>query len=69
MKTIIKRQPEPHIDARILAYWLMFCRAPKRAELDADGMYDLSEIGSVRLEHQRLHRDTPYSVCKGIREE
>jgi hypothetical protein len=40
----------PGIDQHILAYWLMFCRAPRKAELDADGSYWLGEVGEVRTD-------------------
>lgn len=43
-------------------YWLMYARAPKKAEPDVDGMYDLSEIGPVR--EVKISRMTPYSVAE-----
>jgi hypothetical protein len=49
-------------DQHVLAYWLMFCRAPRKAEPDTDGMYDLSEIGEVR--ELKINRLTPYSIAE-----
>jgi hypothetical protein len=59
---IVKHQPEPDIDAFILALWLMFCRCPRRPEPDFDGHYDLGDIGSTV--EKNWHRLTPYSVAK-----
>jgi hypothetical protein len=56
------------VEAHIWALFLMWGRAPRKTEPDETGAYDLSEIGEVRLQDQRLKRDTPYSICRGIRE-
>ena len=61
MNAIIKPAKPFDIDQHILAMWLMFCRAPRRAEPDADGMYDLSEIGDVRA--KSWERLNPYAVA------
>jgi hypothetical protein len=45
-------------------YWLMYARAPKKTGPDVDGMYDLSEIGSVR--EVKISRMTPYSVAERL---
>jgi len=62
MDTITKYAKPFDVDRQILMYWLMYARAPKKAEPDADGMYDLSEIGPVR--EVEIHRMTPYSVAE-----
>jgi hypothetical protein len=36
MNAIVKNQPRPDVNALILAYRLMFARAPRRAEPDED---------------------------------
>jgi hypothetical protein len=54
--------PPPDVDAHILAMWLMFCRAPRRAAADVDGFYDLSEIGADA--EKNWSRLTPYSVAR-----
>jgi len=46
----------------VTAMYLMFCRTPNKAEPDADGMYDLSEVGSVR--ELKMSRMTPYSLAE-----
>jgi hypothetical protein len=51
----------------LLAMFLMFARAPRKTEPEVDGSYSLGEIGQDAFEGQRLLRDTPYSVCRGIR--
>lgn len=57
-----KPTPEPDVDTHILAMWLMYCRAPRKAEPDADGFYDLAEIGAdVEKKWTRL---PPYSVAR-----
>ena len=43
--TVQKHVP-PNVDALIVAMFLMFARAPRKAEPDADGFYDLAEIGA-----------------------
>jgi hypothetical protein len=67
MNAITKYPKRFDVDAQILVYWLMYARTPKKAEPDADGMYDLSEIGEVRMPDQKVLRDTPYSICEGRR--
>jgi hypothetical protein len=52
----------------VWAYWILFLLAPDKAEPDVDGFYDLDEITEPRLTDQRLQRDMPYSICRGIRE-
>ena len=61
MTAIIRTQPAD-FDALVWAYWIMFCRAPKKAEPEADGFYDLSEIGSIRAKNWT--RATVYSPAK-----
>jgi len=48
--------------AYIAAMWLMFLLAPGKTEPDADGMYDLSEIGFAP--EKTWTRMTPYSLAK-----
>jgi hypothetical protein len=62
MNAITKYPKRFDVDAQILVYWLMYARTPKKAEPDVDGMYDLSEIGSVR--EAKINRMTPYSVAE-----
>jgi hypothetical protein len=45
--------------------WLMFLRASGKTEPDADGMYDLSEIGFAP--EKTWTRMTPYSLAKPTR--
>jgi hypothetical protein len=57
-----KPVPPPDVDSLMLAYWLMYCRTPRRAEPDVDGSYSLGEIGiDVEKKWSRL---TPYSVAR-----
>jgi hypothetical protein len=60
-----KPVPRLDVDAHILAMWLMFCRAPRRAESDVDGCFDLGDIGSAT--EKNWERLTPYSLAKGKR--
>jgi hypothetical protein len=51
--------PAPDVDAFMLAMWLMYCRALRKAEPDETGSYSLGEIGAdVEKTWTRL---TPYS--------
>jgi hypothetical protein len=52
--------------AHVLSMWLLFCKAPGKQTAPGE-VVDLGEVGSVRLGDQRLDRDTPYSICRGIR--
>ena len=54
--------PPPSVDSLMLAYFLMFARAPRRAEPDVDGSYSLGEIG-VDAE-KNWSRLTPYSIAR-----
>jgi hypothetical protein len=54
-------------EAYIHAMWALFLLQSSKPESDLDGMYDLGTIESPRIEHQHLQRETPYSVCKGLR--
>lgn len=70
MTTALIKRPEPpqpdcdreHVDRM----WKLFLRCNATRQPDADGAYIIvDEIGETRLEDQRLHRDMPYSICKG----
>jgi hypothetical protein len=66
------RYEEPHRfdpEGFLLAMFLMFARAPRKAEPDLDGAFDLGEVGQVAFEDQKMLRETPYSLCRGIRGE
>ncbi len=52
----------------LAAMLLMYMRAPARKTAPGE-VVDLGEIGQDAFPDQRLLRDTPYSVCKGIRGE
>jgi hypothetical protein len=70
MNSIITRQPEhSNFDAFVWAMFLLWARCPRKSDPESDGSYWLGEIGNTRLQDQRMERETPYSVCKGIREE
>lgn len=58
-----KKSAEDHY---LWAMWLMFLRSPGRKTGPGECV-DLGEIGETRLQDQRLNRDTPYSICKGLR--
>lgn len=59
---IIKVDPNTGTGAFLLAMFLMFARAPRKAEPDVDGFYDLAEIGEVR--ELKINRMTPYSLAE-----
>jgi hypothetical protein len=69
LANISKPQPPPDLDAHVLAMFLLWAKAPRKAEPELDGSFSLGEIGQDALPDQRLLRDTPYSVCRGIRGE
>jgi hypothetical protein len=47
--------------------WLLFLLQSSKPEPDIDGKFDLGTVDNPGMEYQRLNRETPYSVCKGIR--
>jgi hypothetical protein len=47
-------------EARLWSLWLLYGKAPSKAQPDFDGMYDLSEIGETRSD-KGIERATPYS--------
>ena len=63
-----KSQKPPDYDSFLTAMFLMFARAPRNPNPDIDGSFNLGEIGQDAFPDQRLLRDTPYSICRGIRE-
>ena len=65
---VAKAQNPPDHKAFLTAMFLMFARAPRNPNPDLDGSFSLGEIGQDAFEDQRLLRDTPYSICRGIRE-
>jgi hypothetical protein len=62
----MKRETVEH-EAHILAMFLLYCFAPRKAEPEPDGSYYIGDVGEARLHDQRLERDNPYAVCRGIR--
>ncbi len=50
------------IDQLIWAYWILYGRTPKNPEPDADGMYNLGELGADAP--KTWERLTPYSLAK-----
>jgi hypothetical protein len=54
-----KSQRAPDLDSHILATFLLWAKAPRKAEPEVDGSFWLGEIGQDGLPDQRLLRDTP----------
>jgi hypothetical protein len=65
---VAKPEKPPDYETFLTAMLLMFARAPRNPNPDVDGSFNLGEIGQDAFEDQRLLRDTPYSICRGIRE-
>lgn len=53
--------------AFLLRIFLLWLSRPSQREPDEDGSYFIGCIEDPRLQDQRLKRETPYSVCQGIR--
>src|SRR5260370_2472865 len=64
MDTITKYAKPFDVDQHILAYWLMFCRAPSRKTGPGEPV-DLGEIGSIQ--EKNWERLTPYSPAEPSR--
>ena len=66
---LVKHKPKLHSghNAFVQGMWILFLLQSSNREPDIDGKFDLGTIENPRMEHQRLQRETPYSVCKGIR--
>jgi len=63
----VKTADEVHCD-HIAAMWALFLVQNATAKPSPDGSYYLGEISDARNGSQRWHRETPYSVCLGVRE-
>jgi hypothetical protein len=57
---------EERQEARLWSLWLLYGKAPSNAEPDADGFYDLQEIGETKSD-RGVDRPTPYSPARGLR--
>jgi len=64
---LVKFAPKQDFDTFLSAMFLIWARTPREPNPDLDGSFNLGEIGETALQDQRLLRDTPYSICKGIR--
>jgi len=53
--------PPPRVDSLLLAYFLMFARAPRKETPEVDGSYSLGEIGADA--EKNWSRLTPYSIA------
>jgi len=62
-----KKKTQPDFETHILAMFLLYASRPRKAEPDESGSYFIGDVGNARLNDQRLSRETPYSICKGIR--
>ncbi len=51
---------EERENARLWSLWLLYGKCPSKAEADADGFFDLQEIGETRSD-RGIERATPYS--------
>ena len=64
---IIKPGNADPYEAYVAGMWLLFCSRPRNPEPDEAGAYFIGDVGETRLQDQRLNRESPYSICKGIR--
>jgi hypothetical protein len=58
---------EHDFDRFVLAMALLYATRPNSPTADATGAYYIADVGEARLDDQRLQRDTPYSICRGLR--
>ncbi len=59
----VKRNtPPPDLDSHILAMFLLWAKAPRKAEPEIDGSYSLGEIGEDAP--KTWERLTPYSLAR-----
>jgi len=75
---IIKNQPaalmktprpaQPDFDSFVWGMYLLWASRPSKRNSEPDGSYFIGEITQPRLQDQRINRETPYSVCMGIRD-
>ncbi len=54
-------------DQFVQAMFLLWLSRPSKQGSEPDGSYFVGDVGESRLNDQRLERETPYSICKGIR--
>ena len=56
-----------YAEAHIAAMFFLWASRPRNAEPDECGAYFIGVIEEPRIVDQRFNRDTPYSICKGVR--
>ena len=59
---VVKSQKPPDLDSHILAMFLLWARAPRKAEPEIDGSYSLGEIGDAP--EKTWTKATPYSLAR-----
>ena len=72
---IVKHQESPRelreifsdVDAFLWAMFLLYASRPCKQTSEPDGSYFIGSIEEPRLTDQHMERETPYSVCRGIR--
>ena len=63
LATIPTAQPKADFDSLVLAYFLMFARAPRNPNPDADGFYSLGDVGEAP-DGKTFDRWCPYSIAR-----
>ena len=66
LATIPTAQPKANFDSFVLAMFLLWARAPRKAEPEIDGSYSLGEIGEDAP--KTWERLTPYSLTQRRRD-
>jgi hypothetical protein len=68
---LVKHQPVKTAEQThreyVQAMWALFLVQNAAAKPSADGSYYLGEISDAKNDAQRWLRNTPYSICGGIR--
>ena len=62
LPTVSVHESKSKQEVFIAAMFLMFCRAPKKAEPDVDGKFELGEVGEAP--EKTWTRLTPYSLVE-----
>jgi hypothetical protein len=70
MYAIVKYEPkrESDVNAFLWGMYLLYASRPGKRQPELDGSYFIGDVGETRLQDQRLRRETPYSICGGLRQ-
>jgi hypothetical protein len=68
MYSIEKPKRQFDVNAFLWGMFLLYVSRPGKQQPEPDGSYFIGDVAEARLQDQRLGRETPYSICSGLRQ-